>query len=152
MQALILTLSNSVAGWYYVERRSDGGKGWVPISVTREIESSHVRARNYKQRYAFLKLLSNAEDPQLASWSPLNCLLLRQHCNLLLTLFIIIQIMHQLLCPKALSLLFSRMQYKLTSPVASCSQPPVHGHSNTPTESDLYHQLYSDIPWWWQNG
>jgi hypothetical protein len=50
------------AGWYYVERRSDGGKGWVPISVTREIESSHVRARNYKQRYAFLKLLSNAED------------------------------------------------------------------------------------------
>ena len=64
---LEVTLSISVAGWYYVERRSDGGKGWVPISVTREIESSHVRARNYKQRYAFLKLLSNAEDPQLAS-------------------------------------------------------------------------------------
>ena len=45
-------------GWYYVERRSDGQKGWLPISVTREIESNHIRARNFKQRHAFLKLLS----------------------------------------------------------------------------------------------
>ena len=49
-------------GWYYVERRSDGQKGWLPISVTKEIESNHIRARNFKQRHAFLKLLSTQVD------------------------------------------------------------------------------------------
>ena len=46
-------------GWYYVERLADGQKGWVPISATREIESNHIRARNFKQRHAFLKLLTS---------------------------------------------------------------------------------------------
>lgn len=50
--------SKTSLGWYYVERRSDGQRGWLPISVTREIESNHIRARNFKQRHAFLKLLS----------------------------------------------------------------------------------------------
>merc|ERR1712088_124063 len=48
----------SDSGWYYVERLADGQKGWVPMAVTREIESNHIRARNFKQRHAFLKLLS----------------------------------------------------------------------------------------------
>jgi hypothetical protein len=39
------------------------------MSVTREIESSHVRARHYKQRYAFLKLLSSDESAAAASLS-----------------------------------------------------------------------------------
>ena len=51
---------NLIAGWCYVERRSDGQRGWVPTKVTRELESNHVRARNFKQRHAFLKLLSTA--------------------------------------------------------------------------------------------
>ena len=49
-----------ILGWCYVERRSDGARGWIPTRVTRELESNHVRARNFKQRHAFLKLLSTA--------------------------------------------------------------------------------------------
>ena len=41
-----------------MERRSDGHRGWIPMSAAREIESNHVRAKNFKQRHAFLKLLS----------------------------------------------------------------------------------------------
>ena len=43
---------------YYIDQRSYGQKCWLPISVTREIKSNHIRARNFKQRHAFLKLLS----------------------------------------------------------------------------------------------
>eukprot|EP00095_Tigriopus_kingsejongensis_P010586 maker-scaffold449_size167299-snap-gene-0.16 protein:Tk10586 transcript:maker-scaffold449_size167299-snap-gene-0.16-mRNA-1 annotation:"hypothetical protein DAPPUDRAFT_43086" len=59
----------SDSGWYYVERRRDGNRGWVPIAVTREIESNHVRARNFKQRHAFLKLLST-ESEQVPAHPP----------------------------------------------------------------------------------
>ena len=45
-------------GWFYLERHSDCARGWAPSSATRETESGHVRARNFKQRHAFLKLLS----------------------------------------------------------------------------------------------
>ena len=48
-------------GWYYIEKLTDGQKGWVPISSTREIESNHIRARNFKQRHAFLKLLTSMD-------------------------------------------------------------------------------------------
>jgi len=48
--------------WYYVEKLTDGQKGWVPISATREIESNHIRARHFKQRHAFLKLLTSSLD------------------------------------------------------------------------------------------
>jgi len=54
-----------------VERCSDGSKGWIPKSYCREIESEHVRARNFKQRYLFLKALT--EDPAAAT-NPLSCL------------------------------------------------------------------------------
>ena len=49
-------------GWYYIEKLGDGQKGWVPMSATREIESNHIRARNFKQRHAFLKLLTTSMD------------------------------------------------------------------------------------------
>ena len=32
------------------------------MSATREIESNHIRARNFKQRHAFLKLLTTSMD------------------------------------------------------------------------------------------
>lgn len=48
--------------WYYIEKLNDGQKGWVPISATREIESNHIRARNFKQRHAFLKLLTSMDS------------------------------------------------------------------------------------------
>lgn len=50
------------SGWYYIEKLTDGQRGWVPISATREIESNHIRARNFKQRHAFLKLLTSSMD------------------------------------------------------------------------------------------
>merc|ERR1712223_465243 len=52
----------SDSGWYYIEKLNDGQKGWVPISATREIESNHIRARNFKQRHAFLKLLTSLDS------------------------------------------------------------------------------------------
>ena len=44
-----------------MERLADGQKGWVPMALTREIESNHIRARNFKQRHAFLKLLTSMD-------------------------------------------------------------------------------------------
>ena len=50
-------------GWYFVERSSDGQKGWVPMSHAKEIiESDHNRAKNYKKRHEFLKYLSQTLD------------------------------------------------------------------------------------------
>lgn len=46
-------------GWYYGERTRDAEKGWFPGNYTKEIISSHVRARNLKQRYRLLALSSN---------------------------------------------------------------------------------------------
>jgi len=47
-------------GWLYISTTE--GKGWLPASVTNEIESDHRRARNFRQRYQFLKALA---DPSL---------------------------------------------------------------------------------------
>ena len=50
-----------------MERLADGQKGWVPMAVTREIESNHIRARNFKQRHAFLKLLTSMDHNTTSS-------------------------------------------------------------------------------------
>ncbi len=54
--------SSVLLGWFFLERHSDCARGWVPMSTARELESSHVRARNFKQRHAFLKLLSSSSS------------------------------------------------------------------------------------------
>lgn len=41
-------------GWYQGERMRDGASGWFPGNYTEEVASSHVRARNLKQRYRLL--------------------------------------------------------------------------------------------------
>ena len=52
-----------VSGWYFVEKSSDGQKGWIPMSFAKEIiESDHNRAKNYKKRHEFLKYLSTLDD------------------------------------------------------------------------------------------
>lgn len=43
-------------GWYEGERIRDGVRGWFPASYTVEIISSHVRARNLRQRYRLMIL------------------------------------------------------------------------------------------------
>ena len=45
----------------YIEKLSDGETGWVPSWVTRETESDHRRAKNFKQRYQFLKALAEMD-------------------------------------------------------------------------------------------
>jgi len=45
-------------GWCFVERDRDGARGWMPTSALIELESSHVRAKNFKRRHAVLKLIS----------------------------------------------------------------------------------------------
>ena len=56
-----VSLTLTVSGWIYIERLSDGSKGWVPSWVTRETESDHRRAKNFKQRYQFLKALAEID-------------------------------------------------------------------------------------------
>lgn len=56
---VINVLRKTVDGWYYGERMRDEEKGWFPGNHTVEILSSHVRARNLKQRYRLLALSSN---------------------------------------------------------------------------------------------
>lgn len=41
-------------GWYHGERIRDGAQGWFPGNYTEEVASTHVRARNLKQRYRLL--------------------------------------------------------------------------------------------------
>lgn len=43
-------------GWYEGERLRDGVRGWFPASFSVEIISSHIRARNLRQRYRLLML------------------------------------------------------------------------------------------------
>ncbi|KAF4527013.1 hypothetical protein B566_EDAN001560 [Ephemera danica] len=43
-------------GWYQGERIRDGERGWFPGNYCREVLSSHVRARNLRQRYRLLAL------------------------------------------------------------------------------------------------
>lgn len=45
-------------GWLFVEKCNDGSQGWLPKKNTVEVESDHKRAKNFKQRYQFLKALS----------------------------------------------------------------------------------------------
>ena len=49
----------SSSGWYFVEKVSDGLKGWIPDHICQEVESSHIRAKHFKQRYLFLKSLTS---------------------------------------------------------------------------------------------
>jgi len=53
-------LRKKANGWLFIS--TSVGKGWIPQSVTNEIESDHRRARNFRQRYQFLKALA---DPSL---------------------------------------------------------------------------------------
>ncbi|XP_068246928.1 serine-rich adhesin for platelets isoform X2 [Palaemon carinicauda] len=49
-------------GWYQGERIRDQERGWFPGSFTVEISSSHVRARNLRQRYRLLAISSSLLD------------------------------------------------------------------------------------------
>ncbi|XP_065353721.1 ephexin-1-like isoform X1 [Cloeon dipterum] len=51
-------------GWYQGERIRDGECGWFPENYCKEILSSHVRARNLRQRYRLLALTSEYIDVQ----------------------------------------------------------------------------------------
>jgi len=65
-------LKKTSDGWLYVERCRDGVKGWIPSAITREIESEHVRARNFRQRYLFLKSLTAEPPSELHSLQKLH--------------------------------------------------------------------------------
>ncbi|CRL00131.1 CLUMA_CG013410, isoform A [Clunio marinus] len=56
-------------GWYYGERIRDGAQGWFPGNYTEEVHSSHVRARNLKQRHRLLlytaTYLESQKEPSL---------------------------------------------------------------------------------------
>jgi len=49
-------------GWLFVEKCSDRSQGWLPKKITVEVESDHKRAKNFKQRYQFLKALSEVNE------------------------------------------------------------------------------------------
>ena len=51
-------------GWYQGERMRDDQRGWFPGNYTVEIASSHVRARNLRQRYRLLALSGNFIEEQ----------------------------------------------------------------------------------------
>jgi neuronal guanine nucleotide exchange factor len=51
-------------GWLFVEKCSDGCQGWLPKNTTLEVESDHKRAKNFKQRYQFLKSLSEVNQTE----------------------------------------------------------------------------------------
>ena len=55
------TFNPEILGLLYIEKISDGSQGWVPGWVTRETESDHRRAKNFKQRYQFLKALAEMD-------------------------------------------------------------------------------------------
>merc|ERR1719237_1880551 len=50
-------IRKKASGWLLVSTIE--GKGWVPQSVTNEIESDQRRARNFRQRFQFLKALAD---------------------------------------------------------------------------------------------
>lgn len=72
IKLILLTTSQLDKGWLYVERCRDGVKGWIPNAITREIESEHVRARNFRQRYLFLKSLTAEPPSELHSLQKLH--------------------------------------------------------------------------------
>lgn len=51
---LNLKLQHFSSGWYFGERIRDGTQGWFPGNYAEEVHSSHVRARNLKQRHRLL--------------------------------------------------------------------------------------------------
>lgn len=51
-------------GWFHGERMRDSESGWFPGNYTVEIASTHVRARNIKQRYRLLNLHGSYLNPQ----------------------------------------------------------------------------------------
>jgi hypothetical protein len=53
-----------IIGWYQGERMRDDQRGWFPGNYTVEIASSHVRARNLRQRYRLLALSGNFIEEQ----------------------------------------------------------------------------------------
>lgn len=52
----------SPTGWYQGERIRDQERGWFPGSFTVEISSTHVRARNLRQRYRLLAISGSLLD------------------------------------------------------------------------------------------
>ncbi|XP_076357268.1 uncharacterized protein LOC143250508 isoform X2 [Tachypleus tridentatus] len=54
-------------GWYEGERIRDGTRGWFPSKHVVEIISSHIRARNLRQRYRLLVLTHSLVEEQLKS-------------------------------------------------------------------------------------
>lgn len=54
--------SFSTLGWYQGERIRDQERGWFPGSFTVEISSTHVRARNLRQRYRLLAISGSLLD------------------------------------------------------------------------------------------
>ena len=50
-----------IVGMMYVETSAGGGQGWIPGNIVRELQSDHMRARNFKQRYQFLKALAELD-------------------------------------------------------------------------------------------
>lgn len=64
---VINVLRKTDDGWYYGERMRDSEKGWFPGNHTVEIPSSHVRARNLKQRYRLLALSTSFIQKQQMS-------------------------------------------------------------------------------------
>ncbi|CAH1396629.1 unnamed protein product [Nezara viridula] len=64
---VINVLRKTDDGWYYGERMRDSENGWFPGNHTVEIPSSHVRARNLKQRYRLLALSSSFIQKQQIS-------------------------------------------------------------------------------------
>ncbi|XP_034111018.1 uncharacterized protein LOC117572363 isoform X1 [Drosophila albomicans] len=51
-------------GWYQGERIRDGAVGWFPGSYTEELNSSHVRSRNLKQRHRLLTFTATYLEAQ----------------------------------------------------------------------------------------
>ncbi|XP_022245411.1 ephexin-1-like isoform X1 [Limulus polyphemus] len=54
-------------GWYEGERIRDGTRGWFPSKYVVEVISSHIRARNLRQRYRLLVLTHSLVEEQLKS-------------------------------------------------------------------------------------
>ncbi|XP_014241978.1 uncharacterized protein LOC106662418 [Cimex lectularius] len=50
----VINVHRKIDGWFYGERTRDREEGWFPGNHTVEIASSHIRARNLKQRHRLL--------------------------------------------------------------------------------------------------
>ena len=114
-------------GWYYIEKLNDGQKGWVPISATREIESNHIRARNFKQRHAFLKLLTSMDS--FDTTTSANDLLNNNNAS------------------------HAQLSHAHTSAAPSSGQPPQHQQTNRYSyynewKKTLHSYYYSSILWY----